>query len=307
MLFFARTAGRALPRSHDRPPMRNSLQSRLFTAALLLLCAPATAAVPAGWLTDLDAARTAAAKEDRMILVDLWADWCGWCKVLEKEVFGTEAFRAQTSDFVLVQLDTEDGGEGSALQERFSADTLPTTLILDAELTEVGRVEGFAPVDEYLQRIEEEVVRHSRLIARFEKAIAGGGDPGTLDGLAGELHHRKDHRRAALLYERLRERAETPEAAAYYGYRLAEVLIAGGRQGEATSALGAARAVASERGDRTLLEALDVLRIRLAEQQGSCERTALAAREFLATYPASRHRSYAEQALADAGKANACA
>ncbi len=59
------------------------------------------------WSHDFAKARTAAASENKDLLVDFTgSDWCSWCIKLNKEVFGHEAFRSGVKDsFVLVELD----------------------------------------------------------------------------------------------------------------------------------------------------------------------------------------------------------
>ena len=85
---------RARTRAARRPP-------HLLLALLALLLGFAArsttvgAAPPAaeGWLDDLAAARARAKSESKPILVDLWADWCTWCKRLERDVFSTPVFQ----------------------------------------------------------------------------------------------------------------------------------------------------------------------------------------------------------------------
>ncbi|MEP7278138.1 MAG: thioredoxin family protein [Bacteroidota bacterium] len=47
---------------------------------------PAPKAEKLKWMT-LDEAREAMLKEKRPILIDLYTDWCGWCKVMDKKTY----------------------------------------------------------------------------------------------------------------------------------------------------------------------------------------------------------------------------
>ncbi|MCI1186587.1 thioredoxin family protein [Hymenobacter sp. DH14] len=70
--------------------------------------APApVAAVPAGWLTDLDAAKAAAKAANRPILaVFSGSDWCKPCIMYEQEVFAKPEFMAYAKDkLVLAHFD----------------------------------------------------------------------------------------------------------------------------------------------------------------------------------------------------------
>lgn len=71
---------------------------------LAALVAPAFAAE---WMTDLEAAKTKAAAENKAVLVDFTgSDWCSWCIKLRQKVFDTKAFEDYAKDkFVLVEID----------------------------------------------------------------------------------------------------------------------------------------------------------------------------------------------------------
>src|SRR4051812_47368765 len=80
---------------------------RLLILSLLLLCPTFLNAAPLTWLTDLNAAKLQAQKENKAILLDFTgSDWCHWCKVLKSEVFDTPQFAEYASKrLVLVEVD----------------------------------------------------------------------------------------------------------------------------------------------------------------------------------------------------------
>lgn len=111
----------------------------LFMAGLAALVVPAFAAE---WMTDLDAAKTKAATENKAVLVDFTgSDWCRYCILLKKNVFDTPEFEAYAADkFVLVEIDVPNnaarvGGPeklaaNRALCEQYSVSGFPTILVL---------------------------------------------------------------------------------------------------------------------------------------------------------------------------------
>ena len=65
------------------------------------------------WHETLAPAQAEAAKTGKLIFVDLFADWCGWCHVLDKNVFAAPVFDSLAERLVLVRIDVENGDEGT--------------------------------------------------------------------------------------------------------------------------------------------------------------------------------------------------
>lgn len=107
------------------------------------------------WHDSVATAQAEAKQGHKLILVDMWADWCGWCKRMEQEVFPSEVFQASAKNYALLKLNTEDGAEGSKIAAQFGIRSLPTFLIMTPELTLAGKVQGYAPPDQFMAKVEE--------------------------------------------------------------------------------------------------------------------------------------------------------
>ena len=101
-----------------------------------------------GWAQAFARARS----EDKVVLVTFYADWCVWCKRLESTTFRDEKVAsALASRVVPLRLDVE--GQGRQASSDLGVATLPTTLILDSDGTERGRIDGYLPPAEFLARL----------------------------------------------------------------------------------------------------------------------------------------------------------
>lgn len=254
------------------------------------------------WHSSLRTAQAAAAETDRLLFVDLFADWCGWCRVLDEEVFESPAFDRLARELVLVRLDVEDRAEGSRTQARYGVSGLPTTLILDPSGVEVGRVTGVAEAAAYVARIERQIELHEQVVELYERVVAseGKGVPSErMFSLAKTFHQRRDGRRAAALYRLLEERGwVSPEGEGQLALRRADALRLAEDYDAAEQAIARARELVRGEGAEELSEAIDLLGIRIARESGDCSRRREALESFLQLHPDSAHRPQVASHLA---------
>jgi len=107
------------------------------------------------WKTDYDAAVQEAKANKKLLLLDFTgSDWCGYCQLLDKEVFPTEAFKAfARANFVCVTLDFPHGKELSsalkkqndALKQKYDVRGFPSLVVIDTDGKELGRTTGYNP------------------------------------------------------------------------------------------------------------------------------------------------------------------
>ncbi|MBT8210292.1 MAG: thioredoxin domain-containing protein, partial [Eudoraea sp.] len=83
--------------------------SRLVIAGLLLLTGPIILAQEVQWLTWEEATNLATTEENpKKIFVDVYTDWCGWCKKMDKDTFqNAEVAAYMSKNFYMVKLDGE--------------------------------------------------------------------------------------------------------------------------------------------------------------------------------------------------------
>jgi thiol:disulfide interchange protein DsbD len=88
--------------------------------------------VKAGWHASLDEGLAAARREQKPVLVDLWATWCKNCLTMDKTTFVDESVVSALSGYVKIKVQAEDPDEPGtkAIMQRFKAVGLPTYVIL---------------------------------------------------------------------------------------------------------------------------------------------------------------------------------
>jgi thiol-disulfide isomerase/thioredoxin len=298
-----------------RPPAPPSAPLFLLAlaAATLVAVAPAAAtaepaAAPA-WHSRLEPALAAARSQGKPILVDLYAEWCGWCHKLEAETFSSPRFADFARDFVLLRVDVEDGAEGAWLRRRLGVVNLPTLAIVDAGLVRMGLVDGYAPTDLYLTRIERTLTAYE-VVRERDATRAQSDDKTTLRAVGRELLARQDGAAAARVYAKLlaQPKLSVAERVEFLLWRSDAERLAR-RYDDAAATLAEARGVLGDGGaaNPKLVDALDLGVLRLAEDRGGCPGVEVL-EEFVRKRAKSRHVARARSDIAElkAGPAKSC-
>jgi len=112
-------------------------------------------------------------------LVEIYASWCPTCHQLEHDVFDTNAARVPADRLVGVRLDF-DTPAGQEVATGYRVMGLPTTLLLDAEGKELGRIEGYETVDGWLASLDKALARHDDSVDVLARFAAAPDDPALL-------------------------------------------------------------------------------------------------------------------------------
>jgi thiol:disulfide interchange protein len=102
------------------------------------------------WVYDLDRGLEMAAEQGKPVMVDVYSDWCGWCKTLDEETYSDAQVQAKASRFVPVKV---DAGRDETVYRKYGVEGLPTILFLNAKGEEIDRVLGFAPPEAFLEQM----------------------------------------------------------------------------------------------------------------------------------------------------------
>jgi thioredoxin-related protein len=124
----------------------------LFVALLLVaFCGISSAGV---WVTDFNKALDEAKQSSKPIFVDVYAEWCTWCHKLDKEVYSDPKFTDYMKNYVLARIDSEDGGQGTNVAEKYEIDSLPTMIVLNSQGKVLNRITGFMTAPKLIEELE---------------------------------------------------------------------------------------------------------------------------------------------------------
>lgn len=97
------------------------------------------------WQRDLNRAFDVAKAEGKLIVVDVYTDWCGWCKKMDKIIYSDPAVVALSRQQVFVKLNAEDRNQGQSFARQMGVGGYPTTIILDGQARVLQLAKGYIP------------------------------------------------------------------------------------------------------------------------------------------------------------------
>ena len=253
----------------------------LLLVIALTLTTPAFAG--AGWHKSVAAAQKVAKEKNQLILVDMFAQWCGWCHRFEREVFPSEVFQNATTDLVLLRLDTEDKGEGTQYSQKFGVTQLPTFLLLAPDLSLAGMIRGYAPPKDFVVNLNKTRNDYVAFTNRLKNEASIAKDYAQRFQLAKDLMARASYEKSDPRFKKLTTEKGVPAAIrddAYY--HLAMSYAMQNRLDEGLKTVRGLQAI-SKTGDP--VERARLLAGQIYLQQGNLLSAANEFRSFKKAYP----------------------
>ncbi|WP_295509356.1 protein-disulfide reductase DsbD [uncultured Pseudoalteromonas sp.] len=109
-------------------------------------------------LSELKEEIAKASSEGRLVMVDLYADWCVACKEFEHYTFPDAKVQEQFAHFELIQIDlTESDAKTIELMEEYTVFGLPSILFFDSQGNELleQRVTGFLNAKDFAEHLSK--------------------------------------------------------------------------------------------------------------------------------------------------------
>ena len=195
--------------------------------ALLLATAPGESPAPPlvaiHWEKKFDEALKKAQRAGKPLVVDFWAEWCGWCHRLDRTTYADPAVVRRAQEFVAVKVNTEGSRRELQVSAKYGVRSLPTILFLSPQGRQLFRVNGYQGPGQFPRTLD--AARHAagRVIAWETALEADADDAAAALGLGRHLYEQEYFEEAQAL---LRTAVAHDSDAGVGGRREARMLLA---------------------------------------------------------------------------------
>ena len=172
---------------------------------LIVINLPATASTIT-WEKDYEKAVERARAEKKLIIADMFTDWCELCKKMDAETFvEPRLVQKMANKYVWLKLNTETEEDGIRLQKEFAILTYPTVMVLDSQGEEVDRVDRFLPAAQFTERVASFGSSPDSLLSLRRKVQEQPNSVSAWYALAEKLLSRNNYAKAGLTFAKVAE------------------------------------------------------------------------------------------------------
>lgn len=158
------------------------------------------------WVRDYQRALRLASNGNKVIITDLYTDWCKWCKLMDEHTFSDPKVVAESGKYVYLKLNAEKDADGVELQRRFSVLAYPTILLLDQSGEEIDRINGYQTAEPFRKLLAEILQGNASLASMKRREAEDGSDLKNLFQLGRKFFSRQEFRQARVRFERVAEK-----------------------------------------------------------------------------------------------------
>lgn len=115
---------------------------KLYITALISLIFIISCKAKIDWEKDYDASLEKSKAENKPILMDIYTDWCGACKEMDKTTFANKNVADYITNFVALKYNPEKSSNGNDILKKYSILGFPTMLFLNSDGFVIKRIVG---------------------------------------------------------------------------------------------------------------------------------------------------------------------
>ncbi len=156
------------------------------------------------WKRSFAAAQAEARRLGRPMVVDFWAEWCGWCHTLDRTTYIDPAVVQELAAFVPVKVNTEGSRAEAEVAMEYGVTSLPTIAFLTPGGRMLLRVSGYQPPAIFAQTVGLAKEKSAEVDGWDRRLKAQPNDPAALAGLGLHLVEQESFDEGMGLLERAR-------------------------------------------------------------------------------------------------------
>ncbi|MEP7234003.1 MAG: thioredoxin fold domain-containing protein [Ignavibacteriota bacterium] len=103
-----------------------------------------------------------AKKEKKIIMVDYYTTWCGWCKRLDRDTYSSDELGKYADENIVSLKLNAEAGEGIALAKSSGISGYPTIIFYNSDGKEIHRVVGYKPAPGFIQEMMKAVDKNTK-------------------------------------------------------------------------------------------------------------------------------------------------
>jgi thioredoxin-like negative regulator of GroEL len=203
------------------------MSSPLALALLLVGSAgerPAPPAVAIKWEKKFDEAMRVAKRTGKPVVVDFWAEWCDWCRRLDRTTYADPAVVRKVDEFVAVKINTEGSRRETEVAAKYGVGArLPVVLFLSPQGHQLFRIDAYQGPGQFPKTLDIARQVAGRVMGWEATLAAEPNEPTALLGLGRHLLNQGYYDESTAL---LRRAVDNDAAAATHARREARMLLA---------------------------------------------------------------------------------
>jgi len=91
-----------------------------------------------------------AGEQNKPVMIDIYANWCRYCKKLDKETYSNPDVIELAKNFVCIKVNSDERGD---IASKYRVYGLPTVLFLQANGAEIHRIPGYLGPDPFMHEM----------------------------------------------------------------------------------------------------------------------------------------------------------
>ncbi len=116
-----------------------------------------------------------ARESDKILMVDAYTDWCGWCKVMDRETFSDSLVGDYVNPRMVSTKVNMEEGFGIDLAMKYRVASYPQYLFFDGEGNLIGRLSGYMEPEPFMEKLED-VLNPEHFLPASQKPMDFGMD-----------------------------------------------------------------------------------------------------------------------------------